>query len=291
MGPVNVRNTGSGSRDPERIAELAPKASDNVKNQHVVSQVLLSEFTTAVEHTTVEHVQPYDLQHPERRSKTQPPRGVGKIENFVLGASTSLETKWGEVERELPGAFAAAKAGTALGDPRMTGILRDVVALHYIRSQHYREVFDHIFNEFVPRQRHWLLTERADQLEAAYLQRTGPPPTGPQELAALADEIFSLMIEQYHDGSLLRVRIEDSFNRARELMAQNVLTILQPEEGEFLIGDNPALAVREEGDNLFYGMALMAMPLLYAVAGWGRWMRTARVPVWVGWGQVCVRPV
>ncbi|WP_331745424.1 hypothetical protein [Streptomyces mirabilis] len=168
----------------------------------------------------------------------------------------------------------------------MTGILRDVVALHYIRSQHYREVFDHIFNEFVPRQRHWLLTERADQLEAAYLQRTGPPPTGPQELAALADEIFSLMIEQYHDGSLLRVRIEDSFNRARELMAQNVLTILQPEEGEFLIGDNPALAVREEGDNLFYGMALMAMPLLYAVAGWGRWMRTARVPVWVGWGQV-----
>jgi hypothetical protein len=32
--------------------------------------------------------------------------------------------------------------------------------------------------------------------------------------------------------------------------------------------------------------ALTAMPLLYAFAGWGRLMRTARVPVWVGWGQV-----
>ncbi|WP_189219009.1 MULTISPECIES: DUF4238 domain-containing protein [Streptomyces] len=254
---MNVKITGPGSRDPERIAELTPQASENVMGQHIVSKVLLREWAAAVKHTTIEHVQPYDLQHPKRRLNTRPPRGIGKIENFVPWASTSLEIKWGLVERELPDALAAVKAGIALGQPRTAGILRDLIALHYIRSHHYREAFNRVFTEFLPRQREWLLTERADQLEAAYLQHTGRPAAGPEDLAAIADEIFSLMLDQFHDGSLLRVRIEASFDQARQLMAQYSLEILETEEGEFLIGDNPALTVRKEGDSLSHGMALL----------------------------------
>jgi hypothetical protein len=141
---VNVKITGPGSRDPERIAELTPQASENVTGQHIVSKVLLREWAAAVKHTTVEHVQPYNLQHPERRLNTRPPRGIGKIENFVPWASTSLEIKWGLVERELPNALAAVKAGTALEEPGTAGILRDLIALHYIRSHHYREAFNRV---------------------------------------------------------------------------------------------------------------------------------------------------
>ncbi|MFF4910896.1 alpha/beta fold hydrolase, partial [Streptomyces sp. NPDC001260] len=40
------------------------------------------------------------------------------------------------------------------------------------------------------------------------------------------------------------------------------------------------------GDVVAVMRALGPMPLFYVVEGWGRWMRTARAPVWVGWGQV-----
>ncbi|MET8412574.1 DUF4238 domain-containing protein [Streptomyces sp. NPDC005195] len=52
------------------------------------------------------------------------------------------------------------------------------------------------------------------------------------------------------------MRIEADFDRTRQLMAPYALEILEPEESEFLIGDNPALAVRREGDRLSSGMAL-----------------------------------
>lgn len=40
IDPVNVKITGPGSRDPERIAELTPQASENMTGQHVVSKEL-----------------------------------------------------------------------------------------------------------------------------------------------------------------------------------------------------------------------------------------------------------
>ncbi|MER7694675.1 hypothetical protein [Streptomyces sp. NPDC097610] len=39
MDHLNVTNTGSGSGDLDRIVELAPEASANVRHQHVISQL------------------------------------------------------------------------------------------------------------------------------------------------------------------------------------------------------------------------------------------------------------
>ncbi|MFG2440725.1 DUF4238 domain-containing protein [Streptomyces sp. NPDC048508] len=256
MAHVNVRSAVSGSDDLERIVELVPEASANVRRQHVVSQVLLKQFAAPVKHQSGLQLQPYDLRHPGRRLKTRAPRGVAQIEYFVPFASASLEARWGEIEQELPTAFAAVKAGTAVDDPRVNANLRDLIALHYIRSQHYREVFQRIFAESYAAQRRWLLAEGAHILQAASLERTGLHTTGPQGLAHRADELLSSMAEAYRTGALLRVRIEDAFGKARQFTAKLALEILEPDEGEFLIGDNPALTVRNERDKLHHSMAL-----------------------------------
>ncbi|MFB7248975.1 DUF4238 domain-containing protein [Streptomyces populi] len=253
---MNARSTVAGSGDLNRIAELTPEASANVRHQHVISQVLLREFATPSKRVSGRHVQPYDLRHPERRLKTRAPRGVAQIENFVPFASASLEDTWGEVERELPDAFAAVKAGDAFNDPHIGTVLRDLIALHYVRSQHYRELFHRLFAETYQEQRRWLLTNGALRLQAAALERTGLYTTGPQGLAARADELLDVMMTTYRNGSLLRVRIEDNFGKARQLISRSPLEILEPEEGEFLIGDNPALTVRHHDDKLLYSMAL-----------------------------------
>ncbi|MFF0189059.1 DUF4238 domain-containing protein [Streptomyces sp. NPDC005244] len=253
---MNVTSTGSGSADPDRIAQLMSQAGQNVTDQHLVSQVLLREWTTPVQHAPVAHLQPYDLQSPGRQLKTRPPRGVGWIKNFVPWASASLEAKWGTVEQNLPDVLAQVKAGKALEDRRATGILRDLIALHYIRSHYFREAFNRVFTDFVPRRRQWLIEERPHLLTIAFEQHTGRAPSGPEDLEAIADEIFSPMIGQYQDGSLLRVRIDASFEQARQLMSRYELQIVEPLQSEFLIGDNPALTLRRAGDNILHSMAL-----------------------------------
>ncbi|MET8453935.1 DUF4238 domain-containing protein [Streptomyces sp. NPDC005209] len=248
--------TTTGNQDMARIAELASQADRRVIRRHVISQVLLREFAAPAKRGCGLHVQPYDLQHPQRRLKGRAPRGVGQIENFVPYASASLEAQWGAVEQELPDVFTAVKRGNALGDPHIRTVLRDLVALHYVRSQHYRDLFHRVFAEAYQQRRGWLLTEGQELLRTASLHRTGLHTTGPQGIALRADQVLSPRLAAYRSGALLRVRIEDSFHKARELMAQWSLEILEPEDGEFLIGDNPALTVRYEGTNLLYSMAL-----------------------------------
>ncbi|WP_328842866.1 DUF4238 domain-containing protein [Streptomyces sp. NBC_00258] len=253
---MNVRNTAPGRGDLEKIAELAAQADDQVVKQHTVSRALLREFAAPANRGCGWHVQPYDLNHPERRLKTRTPRGVGRIENFVSYASASLEALWGEVEQDLPDVFTAAKRGEALEDPHPRRVLQDLIALHYVRSQHYREVFHRVFAETYQEQLSWLLTEGRPLLERASVERTGLHTAGPQGLQLRADEVLGLTVGAYRNGALLRVRIEDSFAKTRQFVARMGLEILEAQESEFLIGDNPALTVRYEGNQLRYSMAL-----------------------------------
>lgn len=251
-----MSSTGSGQDDLARVAELASETNEHVTHQHVVSKVLLKQFAMPTKKGSGLQVQPYDLRHLDRLLKTRAPRGLCQVENFVSYASGSLEAQWGEVERGLPYAFAAVKHGTALSDSRTDKVLRDLIALHYVRSQHYREVFHRVFDETYREQRRWLLTEGREILQVASWQRTGLYAPGPQALDLRADEVLRPTVEAYLNGALFRVRIEDNFRKARQFAAQSALQILEPEDGEFLIGDNPALTMRYEGDHLLYGMAL-----------------------------------
>ncbi|MFD9659019.1 DUF4238 domain-containing protein [Streptomyces mirabilis] len=63
------------------------------------------------------------------------------------------------------------------------------------------------------------------------------------------------MVDAYESGALLRVRIEASFTKIRNLLDGLALQILRPGEGEFLIGDTPAVTVRRDGPMVSYNMA------------------------------------
>ncbi|MFF2128713.1 DUF4238 domain-containing protein [Streptomyces olivochromogenes] len=245
----------SGRDDLKRIAELAPEADARVRRQHVISQVLLSQFATPIRRTAGRHVQPHDLHHPQRLPKPRTPRGVGFIEHFVPYASASLEQTWAQVEQHLPEAFAAVSAGTALDDPDMVDRLRDLIALHWARSQHYRDLHQAIFHTFYQERFRRFLNEDQVLLQLAAWEKTGLLITGREGLALHAERVMAPMVNAYESGALLRVRIEASFAKIRNLLDGLALQILRPGEGEFLIGDTPAVTVRRDGPMVSYNMA------------------------------------
>ncbi|MER6274539.1 DUF4238 domain-containing protein [Streptomyces sp900105755] len=246
----------AGRDDITRIAELAAETDAPVKRQHVVSQVLLSQFATPIRHTAGRHVQPHDLRNPRRASKARTPRGVGWIEDFVPYVSASIEQTWNEVEQHLPETFAAVATGTALDDPDTLARLRDVIALHWVRSQHYRDMHKVIFRAFYQEHFSRFLNEDQALLQLAAWEKTGLLVTGREGLALHAERLLAPMADAYESGALFRVRIEASFSKARALLSDHGVQILHPEQGEFLIGDTPALTMRRDGPMVSYNMAI-----------------------------------
>ncbi|MCC9707308.1 DUF4238 domain-containing protein [Streptomyces sp. MNU76] len=246
----------SGRDDLKRIAQLAPEADARVHRQHLISKVLLAQFATPIRHTAGLHVQPHDLRNPQRLPKARTPRGVGWIEDFVPYASASLEQIWNQAEQHLPEVFAAVAAGTALDDPSTTSRLRDLIALHWVRSQHFRDLHQRLFPVvYQERQRH-LLNEGRALLQAAVLEQTGLFIDGREGLALHAERLLEPMATAYKTGALFRVRIEASFARARGLLDSHCVQILTPQHGEFLIGDTPAVTVRRDGPLISHSMAI-----------------------------------
>lgn len=235
-----------------RIAELASKTDAPVKRQHLVSQVLLAQFATPIRRTAGLHVQPHDLRNPQRSLKPRTPRDVCWIEDFVPYASASIEQVWKQVEQHLPEAFASVAAGTALDDPDTVALLRDVIALHWVRSQHYRDLYKAVFRTFYQERLRRFLNEDQVLLQLAVWERTGLLVTGPEGLTMHAERVLEPMASAYESGALFRVLIEAVFAKARSLLAGHAVQILQPGQGEFLIGDNPALTERRDGPRLSY---------------------------------------
>jgi uncharacterized protein DUF4238 len=239
-----------------RITELASETDAPVKRQHLISQVLLAQFATPIRHTAGLHVQPHDLRNPQRLPKARTPRGVGWIEDFVPYASASIEQVWKQVEQHLPKCFASVAAGTALDEPDTVALLRDAIALHWVRSQHYRDLHTVIFRAFYQERLRRFLDEDQVLLQLAVRERTGLLMTGREGLALHAERVLAPMAEAHESGALLRVRIEATFAKVRSLLADHAVQILRPEQGEFLIGDNPALTMRRDGPRLTYNMAI-----------------------------------
>ena len=139
-------------------------------------------------------------------------------------------------------ALAAVNAGTAFADPLHVDVLRDLVVLHYVRSLHYRTC--------IPRGRagpHELVAKvitlsGALRLEA--LRETGLYLPGPASLGAFAERLIerSTVMRDLENGKLFRTSIEDTFHKMRDL-ASTRRWRYHARDGEFLIGDNPALTL------------------------------------------------
>ncbi|WP_333740873.1 DUF4238 domain-containing protein [Streptomyces sp. IBSBF 2806] len=225
--------------------------------QHLVSQVLLAEFTAPEPKGGSQQLLPFDLHHPGRVHKRMHPRQCGWFENFVAVDSASVEALWGDVERRVPAAIAAVHAGTPFANPRHAATLRDLIVLHFVRSRHYRDMHTASFERARTRLVAKVTRKYPERLRLEALRETGLHLSGPASLGAFAELLIerSSVMQDHESGKFFRTNIEDTFHKMRDLASSRRLEVTMPESGQFLIGDNPALTLSVEGGRTIYGMA------------------------------------
>ncbi|MFD6247667.1 DUF4238 domain-containing protein [Streptomyces roseolus] len=238
-----------------RIAKLRPEAERHVVGQHVISQVLLKRFATPFGSNGLKLV-PFNLDRPNHRHKMASPRECGKVKHFARFASASLEQVWGKLETRIPDAALAVDRGEVFQHEQHVQTLKDLIALHLVRSLHYRDIHERIFTKVYTEQRAALLTDKSDLLRLAVLQRSGLHLTGPQGLAAAADQLLRPHLDAFENGADFRIRVEDTFARAKEMVSAAGLEILVPATGEFLLGDAPAVAIQQSEDRTAFNVAI-----------------------------------
>ncbi|WP_369180963.1 DUF4238 domain-containing protein [Streptomyces mutabilis] len=238
-----------------RIEELRPEADHHVVGQHVISQVLLKRFATPFGSNGLKLV-PFNLDHPDRLHKLASPRECGKVKYFARFASASLEQVWGKLETRIPDAARAVEQGDVFQHEQHVQTLKDLIALHVVRSLNYRNVHERTFAKVYTEHRTALLTDQSDLLRLAVLQRSGLHLSGPQGLAAAADQILSPHLANFENGADFRARIEVTFDKAKEMISSAGLEILVPAAGEFILGDTPALAIQQSGTRTAFNVAI-----------------------------------
>ncbi|AKL71091.1 DUF4238 domain-containing protein [Streptomyces sp. Mg1] len=238
-----------------RIEELRPEADRHVVGQHVISQVLLKRFATPFGSNGLKLL-PFNLDHPNRVHKLASPSECGKVKHFARFASASLEQVWGRLETRIPDAAVAVARGDVFDNEQHVQTLKDLIALHLVRSLNFRDVHERIFTKIYTEQRTALLTDQSDLLRLAVLQRSGLHLAGPQGLVAAADEILRPHLANFENGADFRVRIEDTFAKAKEMISGAGLEIPVPAVGEFLLGDIPAVAIRQSGTRTAFNVAI-----------------------------------
>ncbi|NEV92515.1 DUF4238 domain-containing protein [Streptomyces tendae] len=229
----------------------------HIARQHLVSQVLLRQFTMPGSGGTGWQLLPIDVCNPERPTKLKGTRACGSAANFVAVDSASVEALWGSVESRAPAALAAVHAGAPFADPLHVETLRDLVVLHYVRSHRYRGVHTSAFETTSVRLRGELTSRFPEQLRREALRRTGLHLTGPGSLGAFAERLIeqSEVAQAFESGKLFRTSIENTFYQVRAMAAKWQVEVLMPESGQFLVGDNPAVTIRTDTTPFSYNMA------------------------------------
>lgn len=221
-------------------------AVSDVHKQHVVSATVLRRFATDGPGSAGLQILPIELEYLwERRPKPKGVGGCGWIKDFVPFDSGSMENVWGATERHLPSAFRAVEDSSIFQDPQLTAVLRDTVALHYIRSERTRTLHKNTVKAWSARgpQRH-----SADLLRRAAAKGIDLSLSGPDDLTDIVEQQIAQIRAEFSSGELLRNDMEDLYADARGLLSTWQLEILTAGEGEFVIGDTPAITMRTDAD-------------------------------------------
>jgi hypothetical protein len=242
-----------------RIRELqaAGPAAAHVTGQHVTSKVVLKRFAEpAGPHQGL--IRPFRLEYPHARHRLVGPGGCAKANNFVAWASASVERLWKETEDRLPDALAAMDAGTLFGNPGHVSVIKSAIALHFARSRAAQLVHQRVWAQTVARGRKRWMTENRRLLEYWFYREKGFYPAGNEALGIFAGELMGLSLALAGSGALWRERVESLYLQARVMTQAAGLEIVTPRDGEFLIGDVPALTLRagHPGVGVLGGIAL-----------------------------------
>ena len=212
-----------------------------IGRQHVISRTLLRRFCEPGAGGAGTQLMRYDVL--SGIASPTGPRGAGYVKNFVKIDSKATEEVWQRVENNMPKAIDAAINQTILSAPALISILRDAIALHYVRNPQTLEVHEESFaNAF---------RDAVDALAGtpaaakAFYRRHGLESAGARGRRLGAEELLASMKDTFTQGTLFRLRVQDLFETVTDRFQSSGVEILVPSDAnsEFLIGDTPALTV------------------------------------------------
>lgn len=239
------------------LGQLASCTDQPVHDQHVVSEVLLKRFAEPVPGRQGRQLHRIKLARPGDRPRPVPPSGCGVVKDFVRYASGSAEKLWAVTEDKLGLALQACEDGTLFAHPKYVRLIKHAIALHYVRSLQTAAVHERTWSTVRAEYRAaWLNSPRF--LQTAFYRKTGLYASGTHVLEAVADDLLQQSEAWEQSGALLRARLEDLLQQAMARADRTCLEVLRADVGEFLIGDNPALAIRHDrpGIGPLQGIAL-----------------------------------
>jgi hypothetical protein len=216
-----------------------------VVNQHVNTRSLIKRWSVP-NPTNRWAIWVLDLLSNPVTGEEDGPKGVGKVKDLVPFASESMEDFWEQYENLFPELYRALDAGdpALFSDQRLLGILRDLVAVHYVRclrtkQAHFRS-FDEVLAAFRAR---WHGKAEAEFLLDAYERRTGDTRKDADALERALDLLYQESTDLVVSGQILRQRMEDLFTRVRGILDGFSIEIWTPKpgSGNFILGDAPVV--------------------------------------------------
>jgi Protein of unknown function (DUF4238) len=232
-----------------RLHELEPWADRRIKNQHVVSKVLLKGFAVPGPHGMGWQLTPFDL-HVGREQKPRGLGGCGKVPDFLTFASESAEQLWKSVEDQLHTAIRTARAGHLHDQNAHVEAIMDGIALHLVRSPRYLEMHRAIVAQSIENVRRTALHSRTAMLQTEFQRRHGLVAAGPEALATVLEEPISKWRALDTRGAIVRASMEAMFRRVRAALRPQAVEVWHVPSGhELLISDSPAFTFRYLREN------------------------------------------
>lgn len=205
-------------------------------HQHVVSRVLLARFTDATG-----ELRAVDLG--ERRDFVTGPSAVGAVSDFISHDRQGAEERWGAIETRAQSAFDAVDNGSALDSTETVELLKDLLALHWGRSHAIRIIYEQGIRKLLDAQQIEMLSD--DSLPEVFTELTGGlVAAGPGALEYAAEKMRLLVEGEFASGEFFAGRVLANVEKAKSKLVDYNLEICVTEEGEFLLGDNPAATLR-----------------------------------------------
>lgn len=231
----------------ERIDALTSNAESHVGNQHVVSRVLLKGFASRGHGAKGWQLTAFDVER-GRELTTRGLRGCAKIPDFLKFASASAEALWQEVETRLGPPVETARSGNLHGSHPYNDVIKDGIALHFVRSPRFLDVTQASAAEAMTGVRLETPYIRKDLLAAEFYRRYGFHAGGVEALRVLLEKPLDDWQKLIDDGALARVSMEMTYERVRATLQPLSLEILHVPPGcELLISDAPAFTFCADG--------------------------------------------
>lgn len=154
-----------------------------VRGQHTVTARLLKGFADSDGRLAV-----FDREFGQRR-RFSPGAGIFKT-FFDSWDSHGAEGRWGLFENNFPVALTQVTARTALGEPATVDTLRDMLALHWVRSRGMVKARDQAADRSFGRYQAEAPDARRRHLAEALRQRTGLVASSRSELEWVVDQMI-----------------------------------------------------------------------------------------------------